>query len=626
MNNIKWIILLFCYTHLSFSSLIPIDTIIKKPIIRNVSLSLDGDYAAAIYTNEKDKQILMTYAIASGKKNYLKLFKKGDIYNYEWASNTHLVFNVSKQKRYYSYMGSVDRDCIKRNSFLFDKWSHPIDGLLNDPDRFLVWKRDHSNYSMLGHINISTGKYKKLGHDIPGTIFYWETDFSGEPRIAYAYTRGNKGNLAIFHLYKGTDSWQPLYNKKELHVHSFTPDDERLYVSACTREWENKSLYIYDIEDNKFTEKVFQDSLFDFEGKIHFFYNPALSNEHISLKGVTYNTDLPQSHWFDNRIDSIQNEIDSKLPNSSNLIIDADQQAREFLIESYSDVKPEEYFHFNAATNTLTLLLKSRPWITPPSMARTKPITFSTRDSQTLHGYLTLPKKGKAPYPTVVLLHGGPWARDYWGFNPEVQVLASRGYAVLQVNYRGSTGFGYYISRKYQYAFDKMHEDVTDATRYIISEGIADTGCIAIMGGSFGGYLAICGVAFEPDLYRCAISIAGVFDWKKHIRSKFAKYNNYAFDFFKSNIGEGDKRAYLKKISPVNAAKNIKVPVLICGGAKDKNVSLWQSVKLIQAMKRADVKIERFFKGGEGHGFQFQKNQIAFYEKVLTFLQENMSK
>ena len=193
---------------------------------------------------------------------------------------------------------------------------------------------------------------------------------------------------------------------------------------------------------------------------------------------------------------------------------------------------PTQYHLFNATKDNMTLLFKSKPWINPAQMVGTIPITFETRDSLKLHCYLTKPKIGAAPYPTVLLLHGGPQARDYWGFEPEAQLLANRGYAVLQVNYRGSTGFGHKISNENEFEYHKMYLDVIDAANYLIRNDIADPNRIAVMGGSFGGYLAITCVANEPDLFCCAVSNAGVFDWKKHVRSKKFKYSDYAYDFF----------------------------------------------------------------------------------------------
>ena len=295
------------------------------------------------------------------------------------------------------------------------------------------------------------------------------------------------------------------------------------------------------------------------------------------------------------------------------------------MIKSYSDINPAEYYLFNSDNDNLTLLFKSRPWINPENMVQTVPVNFITRDSLVLYGYFTRPAHGAAPYPTIVLLHGGPHARDYWGFDPEVQLLANRGYAVLQVNYRGSTGFGYKTSDENEFEYHKMYLDVIDAANCLIRDGIADQKRIAVMGASFGGYLSVTCVANEPDLFCCAVSNAGVFDWKKHVRSKKFKYSDYAYDFFKANLGEGDNKNYLEDISPIRKAKNIKVPVFLGGGSDDRNVLISQSIKLSDVLSRNGVDVETFFKSGEGHGFAFKKNLVIFYERVLDFLNRNMN-
>lgn len=606
------------------STPLPIDLIIRKPVISKVTLSMDGKFIAAIHTNEKDRQLLMTRNIKTGEEFYLKERNNGDIYNYVWASNNRIVYNVSKMKMYHMHMGVIDRRLEKKEIFCFDAVGWPVDGLLNDSNQILLLKHYRGSYRTIGFENINTFNYKKLEYGIKGMLMNCITDIRGRPKTLSIYKKGNAGTESLYYYDGGSNLWKGLNTKKEFNILKASQNGRKLYVTAEKKDEKFRSLYIYDINADKYEKKIYSTPKFDFDGTLAFFEKSSLIDGKYALKGIIYETDLPKSHWFDEKMEAVQRQVDMQKPGSANLIIDSDATLSRFLVSSYSDKKPQEYYCYDDNTHTLKLLCKARPWVNPELMSPMKPITFLTRDSLELHGYLTEPRNCSAPYSTILFIHGGPWARDYWGFDSEVQVLASRGYAVLQVNYRGSTGFGKVISRDHEFSFKEMHNDITDAANYLIKEKISHPRRICIMGGSFGGYLSICGVAFEPDLYCCAISNAGVFDWRRHVRSKFGKYNNYAFDYFRSNLGEGDKKQYLEEVSPINAVKNIKVPVLVCGGASDKRVKISQSIKLLSAMRRAGVKVERFLKASEGHGFRYQKNQIKYYNKVFEFLDQHM--
>ncbi len=607
------------------ASPISLDSIVRRPIISKVSLSPDGQFVAAIYSNEKDRQLLMTKHIFSQEEFLLKERNNGDIYRYRWASNTRIVYNVSKMKLYHLHMGVIDRTLKDKNVFCFKNVGWPVNGLINDTNHAMIKIRDRSSYTTIGRINVHTLKYNKIDHGIKGLLDHCIIDFDGNLRVISTYQKGNDGQFQYYYRNSKKDSWYPIIDKNEDLIYYKThSQDDHLYVSGAHEGEKAKSLYLYNVKTDSLKDCIYSDSLFDVNCNLYFFSNVYEEPSNTTLKGIIYDASKPKSVWFDKKIESIQNTIDSLLPQTSNLITDSDRYLHQFLVLSYSDVKPEEYYVFHAPSHSLKLLFKSRPWISQDHMSPMESIWFKTRDSLSIHAYLTKPLHGSAPYPTIILVHGGPWARDHWGFEPEVQALASRGYAVFQINYRGSIGYGEVISKKHRFSFKKMHNDITDGTQHLIKCGIADPKRIAIMGGSFGGYLSICGVAFEPDLYRCAISNAGVFDWRKHVRSKFGKYNNFVFDFFNSNLGNGDKKAYLEEISPINAVKNIKVPVMVCGGTNDSRVSISQSVKLLAALRRADVTVERYLQAKEGHGFYKQKNVLKYYNKLFAFLHENM--
>jgi dipeptidyl aminopeptidase/acylaminoacyl peptidase len=640
-----------CFLNI-FSDTIPIDTLIKKPNITGVSLSLDGKYVAALYTDTNDQQLLLTHNVETGETKKLREPSKYDIYSYSWASNTHLVYKVGENKLWYIRMGSVKRDMTDKKFFQPVRWNGVVDPLLNDTNNVLLWKKYSSTFSKIGFLNIHTGRCRKKRRGFKGYIRWWDTDMEGNPRLVGVYKKGSKGKRDVYYRKSVGSPWKKFKLKGKYGIYGFTTDTMKVYVAMYQKQRKNdsdstnlyydensgeytfpqrqfntRSLYIYNLESNKLESLLFSDSLFDFNGSLYFFNNPYDNPENFTLKGLSYQSEKITMYWFDENLNDIQKVVDNRFPGCVNIIYDADTSLSRFLIYSYSDIKPPEYQYYNKSTDKVTLLFKMKPWINPELMSPMRPISFFTRDSLKLFGYLTEPKNGKAPFPTVVLSHGGPHARDVWCFNTEVQTLANNGYAVLQVNYRGSTGYGYKISKEHEFSFHQMHEDVIDATKHFIDTGIVDPHRVAIMGTSFGGYLSISCVVEEPQLYRCAISNAGVFDWEKHIRSKRAKYKNYVYDYYRSNLGKsGSKKEYLEKISPIHRAKEIKTPILLCGGFDDRNVSIKQSVKLKNLLTLAGNKPEMYFKANERHGFEHQRSIGDYYRKVISFLDKNLKK
>lgn len=225
----------------------------------------------------------------------------------------------------------------------------------------------------------------------------------------------------------------------------------------------------------------------------------------------------------------------------------------------------------------------------------------------------------------IVLPHGGPWQRDSWGYDPESQFLASRGYIVFRPNYRGSSGYTASISITPAMDFRKMHEDVTDGVRALIASKTADPARIAIFGGSFGGYLALAGVAFEPDLYRCAASFAGVFDLETMMKDDRSNDNDFRYELFRSEFGSAkENRELFEALSPLRHAKKIKARIFVAHGEEDQNADTAQSRRLVKALKSAGVEHETMFISGEGHGLAAMKNRVEFFRRLEAFLKKNL--
>jgi dipeptidyl aminopeptidase/acylaminoacyl peptidase len=285
------------------------------------------------------------------------------------------------------------------------------------------------------------------------------------------------------------------------------------------------------------------------------------------------------------------------------------------------------YFLADTEKHSLTRLASRMGWIKPAQMAPMLAMKYQARDGLLIHGFLTLPV-GAQPkgLPLVVMPHGGPWVRDVWGFDPLVQLFANRGYAVLQMNYRGSPGYGeeLFTNAKRQIG-GQIQDDIEDATRWAVGAGLADPKRIAIVGASYGGYSALFALGHNPDLYRCGISIAGVTDWVSIYNSSDVADYKEAKRYWREQIGDPDTdRGLLSAISPVSFADKITAPVLIVQGKEDRRVPPDQARRMVSALEKAGHKPEALFVAGVAHSFGREKNRIEIYKTLVAFLEKQL--
>lgn len=293
------------------------------------------------------------------------------------------------------------------------------------------------------------------------------------------------------------------------------------------------------------------------------------------------------------------------------------------LVHVASDRNPGDYYLFNTVTKKADYVLSDRDWIDPEAMHPMRAVTFKARDGLDIHGYLTRPAGKEGPLPMVVMPHGGPFnIRDYWGFDEAAQLLASAGYAVLQVNFRGSGGYGrdFHQAGARQWG-GTMQDDVTDATRWAIGQGIADGDRICLFGASYGGYASLMGVAKEPGLYRCAAGYVGVYDLPTMHTEGDIRERKSGRTYLDEWVGPRDAVAAL---SPTRLADRIKVPVFLAAGGEDRRAPIQHSRLMEQALRRAGVPVETLYYDSEGHGFYQPGHKQEFYTRLLAFLSRSL--
>jgi dipeptidyl aminopeptidase/acylaminoacyl peptidase len=305
-------------------------------------------------------------------------------------------------------------------------------------------------------------------------------------------------------------------------------------------------------------------------------------------------------------------------------IVDRDLADKTWLVAYRQDKGPVVYYSYDRASGEATFLFSHRPELEKVTLAEMKPISFKARDGLTIHGYLTLPV-GVEPknLPAVINVHGGPWYRDTWGFHPEAQWLANRGYACLQINFRGSTGYGKdFVNAGDREWCGKMQDDITDGVQWLIEQGIADPNRIAIYGGSYGGYAVLCGLTKTPELYACGVELVGPSNLITFINT-IPPYWKPMLDLFKKRVGDPDTEAeFLKSRSPLFMVDRIQAPLLIAQGANDPRVKKEESLQMVEALKKAGKRVEYMEFPDEGHGFLKDENRLKFYAAAEKFLAE----
>jgi len=304
------------------------------------------------------------------------------------------------------------------------------------------------------------------------------------------------------------------------------------------------------------------------------------------------------------------------------VVVDRTDADDRWVVAFTRDNEPVSYWVYDRATRKGTFLFHTRANLAQYTLAEMRPITFAARDGRTIEGYITLPS-GVAPerLPTVLNVHGGPWHRDAWGYNPEAQWLANRGYACLQVNFRGSTGYGKdHLNAGNREWGAKMHDDVVDGVRWAVDQGYADPTRVAIYGGSYGGYAALVGATFTPDQFRCAVDIVGPSNLITFIET-IPPYWSTFLSMLKERIGDPETEPdFLKSRSPLTFVDRIRIPLLIAQGANDPRVKQAESEQIVAALAAKGIPHEYLLFPDEGHGFAKPENRLKFYAAAERFL------
>jgi len=602
---------------------IPLEDFFKNPKKTAYSLSPNGEYFAFLAPYEDRKNIFVQKIGESEAKQITKVTDR-DLSGFFWANDERLIYvrDSGGDENFHLYSITKEGTDLKDLTPFDDVKVDIIDVLENDDEHMIIGmnKRIPQVFDPY-RINISTGNLEQIAEN-PGNISSWITDHNGQLRIAIA-TDGVNSSV-LYRKTEGDDFYTVLTTnfKETVHPMYFDFDNGETVYALSNRGRDKTAVVKLNIATGEELELIFEHPDVDVSYM-------SYSRQRKVPTTISYVTWKREYKFVDDQVKALYDRLEDTLGAYEVVITSTNKAENKFVVRTYSDRSLGAYYFYDKTTDKLDKITEVSAWLKEEDLAEMKPIKYKSRDGLTINGYLTLPKGiDHKNLPVIVNPHGGPWARDAWTFNPEVQFLANRGYAVLQMNFRGSTGYGRaFWEASFKEWGLKMQDDVTDGVQWLIDQGIADSSRIAIYGGSYGGYCTLAGVTFTPDLYACAIDYVGVsnlFTFMETIPPYWELFLKMLHEMVGDPANEEDN-ARMKATSPVFHVDKIKAPILIAQGAKDPRVNQDESDQMVAALKERGVAVEYLLKENEGHGFQNQENRFEFYGKMEDFLEKHMS-
>lgn len=615
----------------------------------DVKISPTGKYLSAI-TSVEGKNVLLVLDTQTKKLlNAIRFPDNAQVGDYEWANSERLVLAKEYLKGwqdtpiYYGELMAVNADG-SRKAYLFGfesgeqqtgsniKKNTPmrasafiLDPLPDDERYMLVnaipWNdRINLDFELsqdVYRVDLFNGTRKRITGSPIGRARFM-TDHQGEVRFVAG--EDNKNITKVF--YRKDGNWVNT-DKLNLGLADFKPlsfaDDKNTIYAAGRSQGETLGVYKINLETGDKTE-IIQDENVDPS-------NFWINGTNKQLYAVEFENGYPSYAFVDNE-DShakLLKDLLGALPGHQVRIVSETRDAAKLVVLAFNDRNPGDYYIFDTKTLKLEYLAAAKKWLNPEQMADVKPISFTSRDGKQLHGYLTLPFGKEAKnLPLVVNPHGGPHGiRDWWGFDPQNQYLASQGIAVLQVNFRGSGGYGDQFERAgYQKWGSDIQHDIIDATQYVIDQGFADKERICIVGGSFGGYSALQSAVLAPDMFKCAIGVAGVYDLELMFNEGDVANSRSGTSYLKDVLGQD--KAVLKAMSPSENVDKLKANILLVHGGEDERAPIEQLESLEKGLKAHNYPYQKLVMDNEGHGFYNDEHRAKYYEQMLSFLKTNL--
>jgi dipeptidyl aminopeptidase/acylaminoacyl peptidase len=601
--------------------LIPRDVLFGNPERAGTQISPDGKHLS--YLAADDKGVLQVWVRSRDKEDAKKVTSdpKRGIRQYYWAfDNKHILYmqDTGGDENFHLYAVDLDggntRDLTPHKEvrvqgvFLEDKYPNVVMYQMNQRNKMLF---------DLHKLDLATGK-SELVETNPGTFMGYIVDNDMQPRAAVSMNPMD-GSQTLMVRDKAGAEWRKFRtwpSEEQGTAVGFTADNTGIWMIG-NHDANTNRLLKADIASGK-EEVIAEDPEFDLSGAL-------IDNKRKLPVAVAF--EKARSEWkiLDNSV-AEDFAVLSKVRRGDFQVTSKTLDDQTWIVSYNADDAPATAFIYDRATKKATYLYSNNSKLEKVTLARMEPIEYKAKDGLLIRGYLTLPTGVDAKnLPTVLLVHGGPWARDSWGYNSLAQFLANRGYAVLQVNFRGSTGYGkQFLNAGNREWAAKMHQDLLDGVDWAVAKGYSNPKKVAIMGGSYGGYATLVGLTFTPDKFACGVDIVGpssIVTLLKSIPPYWAPMKM----IFTKRVGDLEKEeSFLKERSPLFRVDQIKSPLLIGQGANDPRVKQPESDQIYHAMKKAGLPVQYVIYSDEGHGFARPENRLHFFAITEKFLYEHL--
>jgi dipeptidyl aminopeptidase/acylaminoacyl peptidase len=629
------------------SAQLPVKAFFAPPQFSGAMLSPDGRNLALLLRGPEGHIVLANMPAAGGPVRILAGVREMDVFDIHWVNSHRLVFSAYRrdadenERARGPGLRAIDIDGSKYMHLVAHEWGASTHHASLPPNTYFlstvrdeqssdvyvtrqnIFDEDFQGYALF-RLNTETGNLVRV--DAPEGVGHVVIDAGGMPRVA---TRRQDGATHLLYKDPSSGKWRELGAYTMQSPENVSPAivtrSGQLYVISYHGR-NTAGLYRMDVNTGKLDpEPVVGLKNFDFSGAL------ILAPDRESLLGVRYETSEPITTWVDEGMKQVQQRIDALLPSTINeLQLASDALSDAIVVHSYSDTEPGFWQLYHRSTGKLTPLGTSMPGINPLHMADTAFVRVTARDGREIPAFLTLPKGERKNLPMVVLVHGGPWVRGvHFGWDRQVQFLASRGYAVLQPEFRGSRGFGKaYFRAGWKQWGQAMQDDVADATRWAIGKGFADGKRVCIAGAGYGGYSTLMGLIRNPELFRCGVDWVGVTDINLLYDLRFTNTSQDAKTYGLPTL-IGDQKAdaaMLKANSPLENASKITQPLLLAYGGKDRTVPIEHGKKFYEAVRQTNPHVEWIEYPDEGHGWRYERTTLDFWSRVERFLGENLGK
>lgn len=498
-----------------------------------------------------------------------------------------------------------------------------VTDILPDDSQHVLMPAYRSGDLDLWKVNVYTGAAERVATGSPST-FAWRTDASGAP--AFRYDTNRRGTVVSIYAPDAAGNWRRVARVREEDLPEFEPvadgpESGVSYVLARPEGADRTGVYLYDGRQGQFIQTVASHPRVDIAGV---FVNRRTS-EYLGY--FTFD-DVYRTYFTDPRIQSHMNGLRGFFGEDASFdIVDMSSDQRMWIVSALGPSDPGALYLYDRERAHIEPLTPFNPSLAVEQLGASRVVRYAARDGVEITGYLTLPAgAGAGPHPLIIMPHGGPETRDLFTYNRDAQFLATRGYAVFRPNFRGSSGYGRaFAEAGYGEWGGKMQDDLTDALAHLASTGVADPARVCIMGYSYGGYAALAGAAFTPDLYRCAVSIAGVSDLAEQARYVIREGDAEEGAYVRRSIGDPrTDRARLDARSPVLHADHIQIPILLMHGDQDGIVPVSHSRRMERALRRAGRDVRYIEASGEGHPYWSDANQSRIYSEIEAFLAQNL--